>query len=213
VHKPIDQPNENDRGGNFVVGLVTAIVVVFLIGMGGFEGIGRFIERHTSHEKLATVRYRGEWILGEYRECESVNLKTEDKQPELDCAGVVVPNTGKVFNVSFSGDLTYDSERAESVAHRWLCRRNDGDPSFSCSARETPEQKQAEEKQAPGQQQATPQAAQQPAQQPVINDEGLPESIRSCIARFQNPYSGADYKTYHDDLKADCERDTQRTTP
>ena len=194
--------------------LVAGVIMTFIFfATGGFSGIEKFVERRLSHEKLTTVRYRGEWSFGEYRECESVNLKTEDKEPELACTGAL-SGGDKVFKVSFSGDLTYDSDEPDSAIHRWLCRRNDGDPSFSCTAKETPEQKRAEEqKQAPRQQQVAPEAVQQPVQQPVINDEGLPESIRSCIARFPNPYSGSDYYTYHNDLKADCERDPQRTTP
>jgi len=193
------QPAEN-RKGSSPAGIIGVIAVVIFTVMGGFEGIDRIIQFHTSHEKLTTMRYRGEWSSGEYRECQSINLKAEDKQPELDCAGFVPPSTEKVFKVSFSGDLTYDSERKESVTHHWLCRRIDEDASFSCSGKETPEEKQAAE-----QQQAEP--------TPVINDEGLPEPIKSCISRFSNPYSGAEYKTYHDDLKADCERNPQRTTP
>jgi hypothetical protein len=84
------------------------------------------------------MRYHGEWSLGEYRECNSMNLREEDKKPELECLGSSPMDVEKVFNVNFSGDLTYDEEKPEGVVHFWLFRRNDAEPSFSCGVRENP---------------------------------------------------------------------------
>jgi len=112
-----------------VLGVVLALV---LIQGGGWSYVQRYVSHRISHEKLAGVRYHGEWSFGEYRECNSMNLREEDKRPELECLGSSQIDLGKVFNVNFTGDLTYDEEKPEGTVHFWLCRRNDTDPSFSC---------------------------------------------------------------------------------
>lgn len=109
------------------------MAVVFIQG-GGWSYLTHWI----SHEKLAAMHYRGEWSLGEYRDCTSMNLKEEDNKPQLDCLGPASSEEGKVFKVSFSGDLTYDEEKPETYVHFWLCQRNDAAASFSCSAKENP---------------------------------------------------------------------------
>jgi hypothetical protein len=98
--------------------------------------IGRMIQRHTTTEKLATLRYHGEWSYGEYRECASVNVPEQDKQPELECAPA--PTVEKIFKVGFNGELTYDDEGQKGAVLYWLCRRNESEPSFSCSAKANP---------------------------------------------------------------------------
>lgn len=119
----------------FIAGALAVLVFMAV----GFSDVEKVYERHTTHEKLTVMRYHGEWSFGEYRECTSNNFKAEDKQPELDCTGFSASGTDKVFKVSFSGDLTYDIEKPESVVHHWMCRRNNGDPTYSCEAKESPQ--------------------------------------------------------------------------
>jgi len=125
--------SDENPARNLVPGVIGLVIFMAV----SFSGIEKFVERRLSHEKLTTVRYRSEWSFGEYRECVSSNSKTEEKEPGLDCLGSwLESDTNKVFKVDFSGDLTYDDEKPESAVHHWLCRRNDGDPSFSCAAKE-----------------------------------------------------------------------------
>src|SRR5260370_26762103 len=103
-----------------IISTLAMVAVLIFIGGGGWSAIQRYIQRQTSHEQLAGMHYHGEWSLGEYRECNSMNLREEDKKPELDCVGSSPMDTEKVFNVNFSGDLTYDDEKPESARHYWL---------------------------------------------------------------------------------------------
>lgn len=136
-----DQNHEKSQVPESLIGLaarlVFGVIVVVLMG-GGWSTIRRYVSHRISREKLAAMHYHGEWSQGEYRECNSVNLKEEDKKPELDCLGSSPMDVGKIFNVSFSGDLTYDDEKPEGVVHLWLCRRIDAAASFSCGATENP---------------------------------------------------------------------------
>jgi hypothetical protein len=127
------QPSDSFSSG--VAGLIAVAVAFALIQGGAWSALQKYVSHRISHEKLAAMRYRGEWSLGEYRECNSLNLREEEKKPELACLGALPMDPEKLFNVSFSGDLTYDQEKPKSEVHYWLCRRNDGDPSFSCGAR------------------------------------------------------------------------------
>jgi hypothetical protein len=119
-----------------IISTLTMVLALIFFAGGGWSAIQRYIQPRTSHEKLAGMHYHGEWSLGEYRECNSMNLRVA--RPELDCVGSSPMYTEKVFNVSFSGDLTYDEEKPEGAVHYWLCRRNNADASFSCKARENP---------------------------------------------------------------------------
>ena len=98
-----ESPDSAERGMQVVWRIVLGIMAVSFFAR--FD-IGKFIERHTSHEKLASVLYHGEWSLGEYRECISTNLKTEGNEPHFDCTDSLSSGVDKVFNVAFSGDLT-----------------------------------------------------------------------------------------------------------
>lgn len=131
------------------------IVGVFFTG-GGWSALQKYIRHRILHEKLAAMHYHEEWSLGEYRECKSMNLREEDitpeldcecnwtnlqefdKTPEFDCVHSSQMDTGKIFNVKFSGDLTYDEGKPEGAVHYWFCRRRDADPSFSCVATQRP---------------------------------------------------------------------------
>jgi hypothetical protein len=130
-NKPIDPTSG-------IVRILAIVLAMVFVGSGGGSAFLRYIRHRISHERLAVMRYHGEWSFGEYRECNSVNLREETGKPELDCVGSSPMDTGKVFNVNFSGDLTYDEERPEGVVHYWLCRRDNADASFSCGARENP---------------------------------------------------------------------------
>jgi hypothetical protein len=118
-----------------VARIIGFVVVLFLVGSGGGAAIWKYLRHNVSHEKLTTVSYHGEWASGEYRECISTNAKEEDERPQLICSGS--SDLGKVFKVSFSGDLTYDAEKPEGKVHYWLCRRYNRDATFSCSATQT----------------------------------------------------------------------------
>src|SRR5215472_6328636 len=85
-----ESPDSAERGMQILWRLVVGVMVVSFwfvrLDIDKFiAGIDKFIERHTSREKLTSVLYHGEWSLGEYRECISTNLKTEGKEPHLDC--------------------------------------------------------------------------------------------------------------------------------
>jgi hypothetical protein len=132
-----EQPTKpDDSTSAVVVRMLAVLVVLVLMQFGGWSAFRRYIRHRISHEKLAAMRYHREWSVGEYRECNSMNLKEEDKKPELECLDSSPMDAGKIFNVNFYGDLTYDEDKPEGVVHFWLCRRTDTDPSFSCGAKE-----------------------------------------------------------------------------
>ncbi len=135
-HEKVQQSNKPNDPTSAVVRILAIVLAVVFVQAGGGSAFLRYIRHRISHEKLAAVRYHGEWSLGEYRECNSTNLRIA--RPELDCVGSSPMDTEKIFSVNFSGDLTYDEEKPEGAVHYWLCRRNDADPSFSCGARENP---------------------------------------------------------------------------
>ena len=126
--------NKHERSP-LLTGLAAGISIAVLMAAGLWSSFGKFIDRHTSHEKFSLMKYDKDWSLGEYRECVSPNLKEQDEKPALDCMKGLDSGTDKMFKVSFTGNLTYDKDRPEKTVHLWLCRRNDGDPSFSCSAK------------------------------------------------------------------------------
>jgi hypothetical protein len=129
--------------------IFTLLFVLLVIG-NRWTLIEKYIDRHTSHEKVSVMRYFGEWSFGEYRDCTSSNVRILDGKPELNCAswpllGYASDNsvpkarssdsdTDRKFKVNFSGDLTYDGDRAETAVHYWVCHRNKGEPNFSCEA-------------------------------------------------------------------------------
>jgi len=99
----------------------------------------------------------------------------------LDCVGSSPMDTQKVFNVNFSGDLTYDEEKPEGAVHFWLCRRDDADASFSCGARQNP----SAESQTPSNADQTAKPAAQPAERQLTDSEL--ENLRKrneCEQRF-----------------------------
>ena len=113
--------------------LYALVIAIFLFG-GGAAG-WKFLIRKPSHEKLTNIHYHGDWILEEYRICNSINLKEENKEPELYCGDASPMDPGRVFNVNFSSELTYDEYKKEGTPHYWQCRRNSADPAFSCTGK------------------------------------------------------------------------------
>jgi hypothetical protein len=169
-HEKVRTPDSSIGG---VAGLIGLVVTLVLIQGGGWSAIQKYVGHRISHEKLTAVSYHGEWSLGEYRECNSMNLREEDKKPELEC-GSSPRDVKKVFNVNFSGDSAYDGAKPEGVVHSWLCRRNDADPSFSCGARDNPSSESQ-----------TPSSKDQPAERKLTNSEL--ENLRKrneCEQRF-----------------------------
>jgi hypothetical protein len=161
----------------FVRILSIALTLAFISG--GGTAVWKYIQRQMrriSHEKLTTMHYQGEWSVGEYRECDSVNLPEERNKPELDCIGGSSAFSEKVFNVSFSGGLTYDDEKPTDAIHNWLCRRNSADdPTYSCGAKETPKE------------QTAPKPAEERQERQLTSDEI--ENLRQrneCEERFYN---------------------------
>jgi hypothetical protein len=118
--------------------LIGGISIAILMAIGLWPSIEKLIHRQSPHEKITAVLYSGNWSFGEYRECDSSNVKTQEEKPELDCVSSLLQfETDQLFKVSFSGDLTYDAEKPETEVHHWLCRRNNADPSFSCRAKDS----------------------------------------------------------------------------
>ena len=117
-----DKPNSAE-----FVGRVAAIIIVLSLVGGGWNAVDKYLQRKTSHDKLTTVRYHGEWLLSE---CNSMNLHEEGRQRELLCIGGSFIDSSsmdfvKICNVSFSGDLI----------HCWLCHVIHDTATFSCDAK------------------------------------------------------------------------------
>lgn len=177
---------------------LAALVIAFMM-FDGWNAVSHYLRRYFPTPQLVKMHYRGDWALQEYRDCDSVNMK--GMEPELECPEST--DTGRMFEVNFD-EPAYDNGKADGTVFMWRCRRTGSNPAFSCELLKTVENKSV----------SKPESKEEaPPPKPVINDDALPETIRSCIARFPNPYEGPDYVTYHNDLKADCERDPQRTTP
>jgi hypothetical protein len=122
------------RGSTLAI-VVGYVLIVALISVSGCSDPEDYFKKRISHSKLTTVIYHGEWSLGEYRECYSVN----SRDAELVCTDFTRTDVRKIFNIDFIGDSAYDESKSSELTHRWLCRRNDGDPSFSCGAKEIPQ--------------------------------------------------------------------------
>ncbi len=103
-------------------GLMGAITGFWYLNEGGYF----------YHDKLTTIHWPS-WTNGEYKECNSLNLKEEDEHPVLSCEDVGVWEQGKVFNVRFHG-RTFTTEQQEGVVHYWRCRKNadDDDTTITC---------------------------------------------------------------------------------
>jgi hypothetical protein len=116
---------------------LSGVAIVIFLTFGGFEAIENYVRSKQPHDLLATLHYKGEWTNGEYRECESTNLKEYD-QPDVVCAdGASVP--AKTFKIRFTGHL-YDPKLSIGQMLDWTCRRVDGDVTFSC-VRKAPDSK------------------------------------------------------------------------
>jgi hypothetical protein len=130
---------------NPLMGLVGGVVALTFMGLGGCAGLEKLYDQHTSHEKLSSLRYHGEWTNGEYRECSSTNVKEEDKEPVMECEGAAFSDQYKVFQVEFSGGLTYDNEVPKGQPLLWTCRRTGGDSTFSCHMKPEPTSQRSRE--------------------------------------------------------------------
>lgn len=200
-NKKVQQSSKPNDSASGVVRILAILLAVVLVQLGGWSAFKRYIRHRISHEKLAAVRYHGEWSLGEYRECNSMNMRDEDKRPELDCVGSLPMDTEKVFKVNFSGDLTFDEERPEGAVHFWLCRRNDADASFSCGVRENP----SSESQTPSNEDRTT----KPAEERQLTDSEL-ENLRKrneCEQRF---YDKKIYEVDGMSIGAACKQNPNR---
>jgi hypothetical protein len=65
-------------------------------------------------------------------------------KPEIACSGASPLDNPKIFNIEFKGGPTYDSTIADGTVFRWLCRRTNGDASFSCVKQPLQVEKQPE---------------------------------------------------------------------
>jgi hypothetical protein len=137
----MDKPGKSDNSD--VTHKLAAVVVVIFLSFGGWDMIRNYFRSTQSSEKLASLRYHGEWSVGEYRECDSMNLRHMEK-PEVACSGASPLDNQKIFNIEFKGGPTYDSTIADGTVFTWLCRRTNQDVSFSCVKQSTQPEKQPE---------------------------------------------------------------------
>jgi len=130
------KPNQNS---NAIVTGISVVVMLFLIH-GGWDMIRDYIRSKQPHDMLATLHYHGEWSVGEYRECDSINLK-DDEEPDVVCADAAL-SPSKIFKIRFSGAPIYDTKVKDGGLLEWLCRRDNADVTFSCVRKPTPEEPQ-----------------------------------------------------------------------
>jgi hypothetical protein len=133
-------PPKNEKSS--LVNLV-AVSVAILMALGGWDYLRNYFRSEISYEKLTNLRYHGEWSVGEYRECNSLNLREEDEKPEIVCMGSSSLDTSKIFKIKFTGGQIYSSEIPEGTEYFWLCRRDNADVTFSCDKKPDPK-KQSE---------------------------------------------------------------------
>jgi hypothetical protein len=124
----MDQTTKPDHAR--VVSKAVATIVVGLLLLVGLDALRHYIRSKQSSRKVATLSYLGEWLVGEYRECESENLRHMET-PEIACSAFPLDNQ-HVVNIEFKGGPTYDSTIADGAVFTWLCRRTDGNVGFSC---------------------------------------------------------------------------------
>jgi hypothetical protein len=112
--------------------IVIFVFLFVLIGsFGGAQEVKNYFRSRMSDEKLTDLHYHGEWSVGEYRDCFSVNLpQKEDEKPEVVCEDAFTP--AKTFKIKFVGSSTYDQNIADGKFLEWLCRRDNSEISFSC---------------------------------------------------------------------------------
>jgi len=125
-------PSETTTGA---LGRVFQMLIVMFVAVGGGSAVLKYLNREQfSHDKLTKVHYHGGWSLGEYQDCNSINLKEEHEAPELYCGGSSPMDAAKVFKVRFSGDLTYNKDKHDGTIHYWRCRHNgDADLIIICA--------------------------------------------------------------------------------
>jgi hypothetical protein len=108
-----------------------ATIVAVLLLLGSLDALQHYIRSKRSSKKLASLTYLGEWTVGDFRECESENLRHMDT-PEIACSGVSPLENKRIFIIEFKGGPTYDSTIADGTVFTWACRRTNHDVSFSC---------------------------------------------------------------------------------
>jgi hypothetical protein len=137
----MDKPDKSDNSD--VTHKLAAVVVVIFLSFGGWDMIRNYFRSTQSSEKLASLGYHGEWSVGEYRDCDSMNLRHMEK-PEVACSGASPLDNQKIFNIEFKGGSTYDSTIADGTVFTWLCRRTNSEVSFSCVKQPMQAEKQPE---------------------------------------------------------------------
>ena len=125
----MDQTTRPDHSR--VVSKAVATIVVVLLFLGGLDALRHYIRSKQSSKKVAILMYPGEWLVGEYRECESENLRHMET-PEIACPASSLDNQ-HVVNIEFKGGPTYDPTIADGTVFTWMCRRTNQDVSFSCA--------------------------------------------------------------------------------
>ncbi len=110
--------------------MIVTVVLIIAGAIWGYSKLDAF--GYVAHSKLTEVHAKA-WSTGEYKNCNSINIKEEDAQPVLYCGPDTIMEAAKVFKVRFSGVLTYDKEMKEGIVHHWKCKKNDStDPSMIC---------------------------------------------------------------------------------
>jgi hypothetical protein len=137
----MDQASKPDHSR--VVSKAVATIVAVLLLLGSLDALCHYIRSKQSSKKLATLSYLGEWSVGEYRECESMNLRHMEN-PEIACSGAPPLENPSTLYMEFKGGPTYDSTIADGTVFTWLCRRTNHDVSFSCVKQPIQAQRQPE---------------------------------------------------------------------
>ena|SRR5579871_6602736 len=127
----MDQISKPDHSRAISKAVATIVIVLLLLS--GLDALYHYIRSKQSSKKVATLSYLGEWLVGEYRECESENLRHMET-PEIACSAPPLDNR-HVVNIEFKGGPTYDARVADGTVFTWNCRRTNQDVSFSCVKR------------------------------------------------------------------------------
>lgn len=169
---------EREDSATQIVRMVGFALVIVLVSSGGWTLIKNYLRHQIPHEQLTMLNYRGDWAEQEYRECQSINLKSST-EPNLYCGDLL--DRAKMFNVRFN-DLVYDDSKPEETTFLWRCRRTSSDPAFSCELQRVLENRPSDT--------ARPKTQPQPQPEPEhqLSDEEL-EYLRqrnACEQRFSD---------------------------
>jgi hypothetical protein len=123
-----NSPKPKDEAGEFAVNFIVRAVVIMLVAVGAPSAAVLWLhDNHWIHHEKLMLVYAENWATGEYKECLSPNVNSEE--PPLTCNASA---KGKTFKVRFNAD-TYVKGKSETTVFHWTCRRYEGgDATIDC---------------------------------------------------------------------------------